>query len=103
MQLLLLQFKASAQKSWALTPDAFIMVAYHNNSIHHTFLRNSNMKLEGDRPLPFPTRAAMKLSEERSTRYDEVEGAIEEAELRIREYASMMGLIAIHDDPANAA
>ena len=61
------------------------------------------MKLEDDRPLPFPTRAAMKLSEERSTRYDEVEGALEEAELRIREYASMMGLLAIHDDPPNAA
>jgi len=79
------------------------MVAYNNNSTHHPFPRDSMVKLEGDRPLPFPTRAARKLSEERSTRYDDVEGAIEEAELRIREYASMMGLIALHDDPPNAA
>ncbi len=79
------------------------MVAYHNNSMHHPFLRSGHIKLEGDRSLPFPTRAAMKLSEERSSRYDEVEGALEEAELRIREYASMMGLIALHDDPPNAA
>ncbi len=79
------------------------MVAYHNNSIPHAFPLSSNVRLQGDRPLPFPTRAAKILSEERSTRYDEVEGALEEAELRIREYASMMGIIALHDDPPNAA
>ncbi|MCH2146446.1 MAG: hypothetical protein MK073_01330 [Phycisphaerales bacterium] len=71
--------------------------------MRHSYPHNSTVKLEGDRPLPFPTRAAKILSEERSTRYDDVEGALEEAELRIREYASMMGLIALHDDPPNAA
>ena len=79
------------------------MVAYFDHSMRHSYPHNSTVKLEGDRPLPFPTHAAKILSEERSTRYDDVEGALEEAELRIREYASMMGLIALHDDPPNAA
>tara|TARA_B100000579_G_C22381530_1_gene643001 strand:- start:277 stop:516 length:240 start_codon:yes stop_codon:yes gene_type:complete len=79
------------------------MVASHDNSTHNTFPHNSTVKLEGDRPLSFPTHAAKKLSEDRSTRYDDVEGSLQEAELRIREYASMMGLIALHDDPPNAA
>ncbi len=78
------------------------MVAFPEHQLNQT-PHNDPLRLAGGEPIPFPTRAARLLSEERSQRYDDVEGAMIEAELRIREFASMMGMMAIHDDPPNAA
>jgi len=53
--------------------------------------------------LPFPTEAATRLGSQRSQRYDDLFLAVEEAELRIREFASIMGLFEIGDDTPTAA
>ena len=53
--------------------------------------------------LPFPSDAAQTLANLRSERYDHCDLAIEEAEMRIREFASMMGLSSLHSDPPDAA
>ena len=52
---------------------------------------------------PFPQEAAKTLADLRSNRFDHCDLAIEEAEMRIREFASMMGLSTLHDDPPSAA
>jgi hypothetical protein len=43
--------------------------------------------------LPFPTKAASRLAEQRSTRYDDMFFAVEDAESKIRELASIMGML----------
>lgn len=53
--------------------------------------------------LPFPTEAASRLGSQRSQRYDDLFLAVEEAELRIREFASIMGLLETDDDTPTAA
>lgn len=53
--------------------------------------------------LPFPTEAASRLGSERSSRYDNVIFSMDEAELRIREFASIMGMLTVDDDTPTAA
>ena len=53
--------------------------------------------------LPFPTKAASRLAEQRSTRYDDMFFAVEDAESRIRELASIMGMLPNDDDLPFAA
>tara|TARA_X000000368_G_scaffold388733_1_gene350460 strand:+ start:1005 stop:1241 length:237 start_codon:yes stop_codon:yes gene_type:complete len=61
-------------------------------------LRSSNSG-----PFPFPALAATRLGEERGARYDNTLVDLEEAELCIREFASIMGLFATSDEPPKAA
>ena len=56
-----------------------------------------------DATFPFPHEAAKTLADLRSNRFDHCDLTIEEAEMRIREFASMMGLSTLHDDPPSAA
>ena len=53
--------------------------------------------------LPFPIDAASRLGAERGKRYDDLFCSIEEAEMRLRELASIMGLLSIEDDTPTAA
>ena len=53
--------------------------------------------------LPFPAKAASRLAEQRSTRYDDMFFAVEDAESRIRELASIMGMLPNDDDLPFAA
>jgi hypothetical protein len=53
--------------------------------------------------LPFPTGAASQLAAERSKRYDDFFFALDEAEFRLRELASIMGMWSIQDDEPTAA
>ena len=53
--------------------------------------------------LPFPIKAASRLAEQRSTRYDDMFFAVEDAESRIRELASIMGMLPNDDDLPFAA
>ena len=53
--------------------------------------------------LPFPSEAASRLGSERSSRYDNTIFTLDEAELRIREFASIMGMLNIDDDTPSAA
>ena len=52
---------------------------------------------------PFPVEAASRLASERSKRYDDLFYAIEETELRLREFASIMGMFMVDDDAPTAA
>lgn len=61
-------------------------------------LRHSNQD-----SLPFPIEAASRLGSARSQRYDNFYLAVEEAEIRIREFASIMGLFEEDDDTPTAA
>jgi hypothetical protein len=53
--------------------------------------------------LPFPINAASRLGTERSKRYDDFIFALDEAEYRIREFASIMGMWSTDDDSPTAA
>jgi hypothetical protein len=53
--------------------------------------------------LPFPTEAASRLGSQRGQRYDDLLFAVEETELRLREFASIMGMFSIEDDSPAAA
>ena len=53
--------------------------------------------------LPFPTDAASLLADERSKRYDDFFFTLDEAEFRLRELASIMGMWSIDDDTPFAA
>jgi len=53
--------------------------------------------------LPFPIEAATRLGSERSKRYDDLFFKIDEAEMRFRELASIMGMLIIDDDTPTAA
>jgi len=53
--------------------------------------------------LPFPVGAASRLASERVKRYDDFFLAIDETELRLREFASIMGMFMIDDDTPSAA
>ena len=53
--------------------------------------------------LPFPIKAASRLAEQRSARYDDMFFAVEDAESRIRELASIMGMLPNDDDVPFAA
>jgi hypothetical protein len=53
--------------------------------------------------LPFPTDAASQLAYERSKRYDDFFFTLDEAEFRLRELASIMGMWSIEDDTPFAA
>jgi len=54
-------------------------------------------------PLPFPTQAASRLAEQRSKRYDDMLLSTEDTQSRLREFASIMGLLAPEDDIPTAA
>lgn len=53
--------------------------------------------------LPFPIDGAAQLAAERSKRYDDFFFALDEAEFRLRELASIMGMWAVEDDTPSAA
>lgn len=61
------------------------------------------IRLSNRLSLPFPVDAASQLSAQRSKRYDDFVFALEEAEIRLRELASIMGMGVIDDDPPAAA
>lgn len=53
--------------------------------------------------LPFPVDGASQLGAQRSKRYDDFFFALDEAEIRLRELASIMGMWSIDDDTPTAA
>lgn len=61
------------------------------------------LKLSTRDTLPFPTKAASRLAEQRSSRYDDMFFTLEDAEVRIRELASIMGMLPNDDDLPSAA
>ena len=71
--------------------------------LDHSFPSNDPLLNSQSASFPFPEEAARILSDQRSMRYDHVDLEFEEASLRIREFASMMGLSSIHDEPPTAA
>ena len=50
------------------------------------------IRLSNRLSLPFPADAASQLSAQRSKRYDDFVFALDEAEIRLRELASIMGM-----------
>lgn len=54
-------------------------------------------------PLPFPIQAATRLAEQRSKRYDDMLLSTDDTQSRLREFASIMGLLAPEDDIPTAA
>ena len=64
---------------------------------------SQSLQLNNAAPFRFPCRAAKMLGDLHARRYDDRGLNFAEAEMRIREYASMMGLINLHDDPPQAA
>ena len=75
------------------------MIAY----LDHPFPIGDPLLKSQRESFPFPEEAARMLSDQRSQRYDHVDLEFEETALRIREFASMMGLSSIHDEPPTAA
>jgi hypothetical protein len=75
-----------------------------NNSANtgYAFLSDP-LQLSSKDSLPFPEKAASRLAEQRSSRYDEVFFALEDADLKIRELASIMGMLPNDDDLPTAA
>mgnify|MGYP001028422453 FL=1 len=61
------------------------------------------IRLSNRLSLPFPVDTASQLSAQRSKRYDDFVFTLEEAEIRLRELASIMGLGLFEDDPPTAA
>jgi hypothetical protein len=61
------------------------------------------IRLSNRLSLPFPTDAASRLAAERSKRYDDFFFTLDEAEIRLRELASIMGMWTIDDDTPTAA
>ena len=53
--------------------------------------------------LRFPTEAAARLSEQRKERYDVLTESVDEVELRLRVFASIMGLYTTNDETPSAA
>jgi hypothetical protein len=79
----------------------------HSNAmIAHFHLPSTPLdpiRLSNRASLPFPTEAASDLGSERCKRYDELLLAVDEAEIRFREFASIMGLWDADDDAPFAA
>tara|TARA_B100000959_G_C14977125_1_gene621965 strand:- start:2123 stop:2368 length:246 start_codon:yes stop_codon:yes gene_type:complete len=73
-----------------------------NNQSEYAFLADP-LQLSKQESLPFPTKAASRLAEQRSGRYDDMLVALEGAELKIRELASVMGMLSNDDDLPTAA
>ena len=75
-----------------------------NNSIDKAKSSGSHPLLSDNvAAFQFPSTAAKKLGDLHASRYDDRGLNFAEAEMRIREYASMMGLINLHDEPPKAA
>ena len=75
----------------------------HETSESGYIILSDPLHLSTAESLPFPTLAASRLAEQRSSRYDEVFFAVEDAEIRIRELASVMGMLPSDDDLPTAA
>lgn len=98
---MLLHLNTDVQQTMHLNKDDVFesMIAFPD----HSFPNNDPLLKSQRESFPFPEEAARILSDQRSQRYDEVDLDFEEVALRIREFASMMGLSSIHDEPPTAA
>tara|TARA_B100001964_G_C13761101_1_gene391776 strand:- start:175 stop:426 length:252 start_codon:yes stop_codon:yes gene_type:complete len=61
------------------------------------------IRLSNRLSLPFPAHGASRLGAQRSKRYDDFFFTLDEAEMRLRELASIMGMWSIDDDTPTAA
>jgi hypothetical protein len=75
----------------------------NTDSTHGYVILSDPLNLSTRVSLPFPAKAASRLAEQRSTRYDDMFFAVEDAESRIRELASIMGMLPNDDDLPFAA
>jgi hypothetical protein len=75
----------------------------NTDSTHGYVILSDPLNLSTRESLPFPIKAASRLAEQRSTRYDDMFFAVEDAESRIRELASIMGMLPNDDDLPFAA
>ncbi len=73
-----------------------------NNQSGYVILSDP-LQLSTRESLPFPTNAASRLAEQRSSRYGNMLFTLEDAELKIRELASVMGMLPNNDDMPGAA
>ena len=94
----------STRKNIRITTSMIAFKDYFNDQPHPSSSASSEHLLGSDCSIfPFPKEAARSLADLRSDRFDSSDLAIEEAQMRIREFASMMGLSTLHDDPPSAA
>ena len=61
------------------------------------------IRLSNRLSLPFPVDGASQLGAQRSNRYDDFFFTLDDAEFRLRELASIMGMWSIDDDTPTAA
>ena len=76
-----------------------------NSTPYNTDVSNEEvpLSLSERNTLPFPSYAASRLAEQRSSRYDEIPVSIDVAQQRLRELASIMGMMIPDDDMPSAA
>ncbi|MBC8201515.1 MAG: hypothetical protein H8E86_05655 [Planctomycetes bacterium] len=61
------------------------------------------LRLSAKTALPFPQRAASRLAQQRSKRYDEILDSNEDVQERVQRLASIMGMLPNDDDLPSAA
>jgi hypothetical protein len=77
--------------------------AHTNTNTNEYVILSDPLQLSKQVSLPFPAKAASRLAEQRSSRYDDMLFALEDAEMKIHKLASIMGMLPDDGDLPSAA